>query len=389
MLKILYITTGLNTGGAEMMLYKLLSRLDREQFNPVVLSLIDQGTLGERILSLGVPIYTLDMKQGSIPNLTHVWKLIRIVHQCKPDLIQGWMNQGNLAALVAKYFSFQSSSVIWGIRGTVYSLDLENRLTAWIIQLCAALSVLVDNIIYVSHVARKQHEVLGFSLEKGCVIPNGFEIELFNSSLEARHDIRCGLGLRENTFLIGLICRYHPMKDHSNFFHAAALLLKSHPDVHFILVGTDVDTKNKALNNLIQDLGIYNRVHLLGERRDVNRITASLDIASSASAYGEGFPNVIGEAMSCCVPCVATDIGDSAWIIGDTGITVPPRNSQALANAWKEIINLDPEQRGKLGKAARLRIVEHFSLDFVVNQYEALYRRVLKRKNLQVEKTYE
>ena len=163
------------------------------------------------------------------------------------------------------------------------------------------------------------------------------------------------------------------MKDHANFLRAAALLLKEFPDVHFILIGSGVDRENQVLHQLIQDLGLFNRIHLLGERSDMPCLTTALDIATSASAYGEAFPLVVGEAMSCEVPCAVTDVGDSAWIIGNTGRVVPPRDSEALANAWKDLIELGAKGREALGKAARARIIEHFSLDAVVAQYERLY----------------
>lgn len=167
------------------------------------------------------------------------------------------------------------------------------------------------------------------------------------------------------------------MKDHANFIQAAALLLKDRSDVHFILAGTEVNSENHSLQQLIQNLEISNHIHLLGERKDISRLTAALDIASSASAYGEAFPMVVGESMSCAVPCVVTDVGDSAWIVGNTGKVVPPRNSEALANAWKELIEMGEEYRQALGKAARARIIECFGLETVVSQYEAVYENAL------------
>lgn len=376
-MKIVYISTGLYTGGAENMLYKLLSKMNRERFQPSVVSLMNRGTFGERIESLGVPVYTLELKPGEIPRPNVVLKLIRTIQQIKPDLIQGWMHQGNLAALLCKLFTSRKIPVLWGIRGTVYSLKQEKILTRLIIKSCAFLSNFCSNIIYVSHVAQKQHEALGYPKNsKSVVVPNGFETSLFSPSPDARLSFRAELGLPETTFLIGLICRYHPMKDHENFLNAAALVLKSYPEIHFILAGREVDKENNCLNALIKELGIQRQVHLLGERRDINRLTAALDIASSASAYGEGFPNVIGEAMSCSVPCAVTDVGDSAMIVGDTGIVVPPCNSEALANAWKKLIEMGSEQRANLGKAARQRILECFSLESIVHQYESLYEKV-------------
>jgi glycosyltransferase involved in cell wall biosynthesis len=178
------------------------------------------------------------------------------------------------------------------------------------------------------------------------------------------------------------------MKEHANFLQAAALILKDYPDVNFVLAGTDVNQQNTFISGLIAELNISSQVHLLGERHDINRILAALDIVSLSSAYGEAFPLVIGEAMSCGVPCVVTDVGDSGLIVGNTGKIVPPCDSQSLANAWQELIVLDAADRIALGTSARKRIIDDFSLESVVAQYEALYQDILvkelKVKNIAV-----
>jgi glycosyltransferase involved in cell wall biosynthesis len=372
-MKILYVITGLSTGGAEMMLYKLLSKLDRNRFAPVVVSLMDRGTFGDRIEALGIPIYTIGMKQGGIPTPAAISRLIGTVRQLKPDLIQGWMYHGNLAAQLARVFLSPKIPVLWSIHYSLDSLASDKKMTQAIIRFSSIISPYTDQIVFVSKNSKLQHEALGYCSENSCIIPNGFDTSLFKPSIEARRTIRAELGLPEESFLIGLIARYHPMKNHANFLRAAALLLKEFPNVHFILVGSEVDRENQVLHKLIQDLGLFNRIHLLEERRDMPRLAAALDIASLSSAYGEAFPMVIGEAMSCGVPCAVTDVGDSAWIVGNTGRIVPPRDSEALANAWKELIELGAEGREALGKAARARIIEHFSLDSVVAKYETLY----------------
>ena len=187
------------------------------------------------------------------------------------------------------------------------------------------------------------------------------------------------MGVPDNTILIGLFGRYHPVKGHEVFLKAAQLLLKKHPHIHFLLGGKEVDNTNYVLNQQIAQLEIGEQIHLLGERQDVHHLTASLDIASSSS-YSEGFPNVIGEAMSCGVPCAVTDVGDSARIVGNTGRVVPANNPEALANAWQELIEMGAEGRFKLGSAARSRIIECFSLDLVVTQYETLYETIFAEK---------
>jgi len=376
---VIHIITGLSTGGAEMMLYQLLSCTNRKRFEPVVVSLIDRGTLADRIEALGIPVHTIGIKQG-IPTPAGILRLVNTVRQINPDVIQGWMYHGNLAAQLASIFFTNIKPVLWGIHHSITTLKSEKKMTQVIIKLGAVLSPKATKIIFVSKNSKAQHEALSYQVEKNCVIPNGFDTSLFKPSKEARLDLRKELGLPERAFLIGLICRYHPMKDHNNFLQAAALLLKNYPDAYFILAGTEVDKNNKTLYQLIKDLEIVERVHLLGERSDMYRLTAALDIATSASAYGEAFPLVVGEAMSCGVPCVVTDVGDSAWVVSDTGRVVTSRNPQALVEAWQELIVMSLHDREALGKAARTRIIENFSLQTIVTLFEDLYESVLECK---------
>lgn len=377
--KIVYIITDLSTGGAQIMLYKLLSRMSRERFAPVVVSMMDRGTMGDRIEALGVPVYAINMKPGT-PALSAMQRLIRTVRQLNPDLIQGWMYHANLAAQVASSFCDRKVPVVWCIQCSIYSLALEKKLTAAIIRLCAYLSKFAAHVVHVSNISKIQHEALGYCRENSSVIPNGVDTLLFTPSVEAKATLCSELGLPEHSFFIGLMARYHPMKDQANFLKAAALLLKEHPDVHFILAGQGVDQENQTLYELTQELGILQQTHLLGERDDMPQLTAALDIASLSSAYGEGFPLALGEAMSCALPCVVTDIGDSGWMVDTTGRVVPPRNPEALAQAWEELIDLSVEGRVALGQAARARAISHFSLDSVVDQYETLYESVLAQK---------
>jgi glycosyltransferase involved in cell wall biosynthesis len=184
-----------------------------------------------------------------------------------------------------------------------------------------------------------------------------------------------------STILIGMVARYHPMKDHANFITAAAKLHHIHPEAHFILVGPEIDNTNIALIQLINDVGLNDHFHLLGERTDIAHISAGLDIASLSSAWGDAFPNVIGEAMACEVPCVATDIGDTAKIIDDTGIVVPPEDSDALYQAWETLIDMGVDGRARLGVAARQRIINFFSISEITHQYETLYNQLVSLPN--------
>jgi glycosyltransferase involved in cell wall biosynthesis len=377
--KVLYVINDLSIGGAEMMLYKLLAETDRERFDPVIVSLMDQGTLRERIEALGVVVHTTGMKPGSL-SLKGLYRLIRLIRQLRPDMILGWMYHSCLAAQLARIISFRRTPVLWSIHTSISSLSTEKRLTAAVIKVCALLSRLPEKIIFVSRDGQAQHKLLGYRIENSCVIPNGIDVRQFVPSAEARSSVRSELGLPENALLIGLTGRYHPMKDHSNFLRAAALIAKIHPETHFLLSGRSVNSENRTLCQSIRELGLTAQTYLLGERHDMPRLTAALDIFSLSSLYGESFPNVIGEAMACGVPSVVTDVGDAVWIVGDTGRVVPPGDPAALAGAWKEIIDLGPEGRSVLGQAARSRVINRFTLASVVARYEKLYEDLLAQR---------
>ncbi|WP_269432722.1 glycosyltransferase family 4 protein [Effusibacillus lacus] len=358
-----------------MMLYKLLSGMDRRKFDQAVISLIDEGTLGERIKALGIPVHSVGMKSG-VPSLGALWKLMRTVRRLNPDLIQGWMYHGNLAAQLSALFFLKRIPVIWNIRQSLYSLKDEKPTTAAVIKLSAKMSRFPVRIVNNSSASAEHHEKIGFCRNKRVIIPNGFDVDRFFPTQEVGNKIRIELGVSDQSIMIGLIARYHPMKDHLNFLQAAKMLLQDMENVEFVLVGTNVDRKNSELMQQMDKIGKKEKFHLLGERSDIAEIIGALDIAVSSS-IAEGFPNVVGEAMSCGVPCVVTDVGDSAWIVSNTGRVVPPQNPLALAAACKELIEMGAEQRRELGRKARKRIEECFSLSSIVREYELLYEHIL------------
>ncbi|OHB73513.1 MAG: hypothetical protein A2W17_09145 [Planctomycetes bacterium RBG_16_41_13] len=377
-IKIVFIITGLNQGGAEAMLYKLLSSIDKEKFAPVVITLLDGGIYKSKIENLGVPVYSSCMKRGRF-SIIGFCLLVKLLRNLKPDLLQGWMYHGNLIAQLSSVFLKKKISVLWNIRGTHTNLSEEKFTSAVTMWLGARLSSLPVYIINNSQASALSHEQkLNYRTGKWIIIPNGFDTSLFVPSDENRLKFRSDLGLPKDAFLIGLVARYHPMKDHTNFLYAAVDILKTHPNIHFILVGTDVEPSNTELMEKINTFGLGKSFHVLGNRDDIPYLTSALDIASSSS-YGEGFPNVVGEAMSCGVSCVVTKVGDADWIVGDTGIVVPPRDPVSLANGWRKLIELGQDKRLALGMMARQRIIKKFSLDDVVKKYEMLYKEIIGR----------
>jgi glycosyltransferase involved in cell wall biosynthesis len=303
-------------------------------------------------------------------------RLARLVRRIDPDLIHGWMYHGNLAAQFAAAFTRKKPAVLWSIHQSLYDFAYEKWLTVWVIKLGALLSRAPRGIVYVSKTSACQHEARGYNRERTLVFHQGFDTEKFAPSEEIRFAVRQELGLPNDTLLIGMIGRYHPVKDHANFLQAAERVLQSRPEARFILCGKGVDEDNATLRTLIEEKHIRDRVHLMGERTDIQRIMAGLDIAVSSSC-SEGFPNVVGEAMSSAVPCVVTAVSDLPEIVGSTGFVVPPRDTSSLALAIDDMIALGSASRKVLGAAARARVIEHYSLKSSVAQYEAVYKRMI------------
>jgi glycosyltransferase involved in cell wall biosynthesis len=378
-MNITHVITGLHPGGAETMLYRLLLYGDRRAYQHRVISMTDAGPLHEKIRALGVPVRTLGMRQG-VPNPLGALRLARLLRQDKVDIVQTWMYQADLVGALAARIAGRSS-IIWGIHSTRLDPEGETRLKRWTVQACAWASWhLPARIICCSEASRKDHAELGYATKKMMVIPNGADLVTFRPDPRARRSVREELGVGERTPLVGLAARFHPVKDHRTFVRAAALLRARLPEVRFLLCGDGIDWDNRKLVGWLNEAGIRPSCHLLGLRADMPRVTAALDVASSSSFYGEAWPLVMGEAMACGVPCVATDLGDCRLILGDTGRVVPPKNAVALADAWHEVLTLGPETRARLGFAARQRVEEHFDLIDAVTKYEELYEQLAPRR---------
>ena len=373
--RVIYVVSDLSVGGAEMMLYRLLAETDRARFEPAVVTLMEGGALRARVEALGVEVHTLGVSPNW-PTPLDLSRLVRLTRRLRPDLAVGWMYHGCLAAQLTSFFLPRPTPVLWSIHYSVSSLAGEKWLTAATVRACALLSAMPARIVFVSRDGRSKHGPLGFKTANSCVVPNGIDTNTFAPSREARASVRAELGLPEDAFVVGTVGRYHPAKDHANFLRAAALLSAKHTETHFLLAGRGVDGDNPELRRLVEELGLARRTHMLGERHDIPRLTAALDIFSLSSDC-ESFPTVVGEAMACGVPCAVTDVGDATLIVGDTGRVVPPRDARALAGAWSALIDLGDEGRAALGRAAAARVRELFPVGSMTRSYESLYEAAL------------
>ena len=374
---VLHTITGLHTGGAETMLAKLIEA--DLYLRPVVLSLLEPGVVAGRIRAQNISVRSLGMREG-VPSLAALAQLIRESRRVQPDLVQGWMHHGNLAATFASWAAPHRPPVVWNVRHSLVALAHEKPLTRAVLRLDARLSRTTAAIIYNAKVSARQYEAFGFHPERTVVIPNGFDCEQFRPRPEARSLLRQKFGIDERVPTIGMVARYHPMKDVANLVEATRRVRARGPDAHLLVVGRGFDHPPPEIETMAREALPPERLTMAGESHDVARWLSGLDVLVLPSAWGEGFPNILGEATACGVPCVATDVGDSAWIIGPHGSVVPPRNPEALASALARMLELDPGQRRQLGQAARARTINLFSLNCVAQQYEALYERVLYRQ---------
>jgi glycosyltransferase involved in cell wall biosynthesis len=379
--KVTHVITGLDTGGAETMLYRLLLHTDRAAYESEVISMTDIGAVGEKIRALGVPIRALGMRRG-VPNPLGVLRLARWLSQYSPDVVQSWMYQADLVSGLAARLA-GGMPVAWGIHNAYLEPRSVKRIKLWTVRACIWSSGwLPSRIVCCSEASREVHARLGYPQKKMMVVPNGSDLAAFRPDPEARRSVCEELGLRVETPLIGLVARFDLPKDHRTFVQAAGLLHTRVPEAHFILCGDSITRENPQLTEWIDAARVRSRCHLLGRRLDVPRLSAALDVATSSSSFSEAWPLAVGEAMACGVPCAVTDVGDSSVIVGDTGRVVPPKNPQALADAWHGLLTLGPDERARLSQAARRRMEEHFDLLGAVAKYEKLYEELALRSDL-------
>jgi glycosyltransferase involved in cell wall biosynthesis len=361
------------------MLLKLVVCSKRDHLEHIVIGLGSDGPIGTRLRAAGIKVFVLNLRTGNRPSA--ISELLRLARMCRPDVIQGWMYHGNLAASAMRMATSGRPPVVWGIRQTLYDYRYEKPWTARVIRIGAVLSrKLPDKIVYNSRLSAAQHAALGYDASRAVVIPNGFDLERYSPSTAARVELRAELGLDESTPIVGMLARFHPMKRHDMFLESVQRIRQQIPSAHFVLAGRGVDSTNPGLAELVSKHGLGRFVSFLGERGDVARILAGIDILCLPSSWGEGFPNIVGEAMACGTACVVTDVGDSATIVGSTGEVVRRGDAKALAEATVRLLSEPASKRRDRGLAGRLRIKEHYSLASVVSDFEQLYQSVLPTK---------
>ena len=372
-MKVLHIITGLNNGGAEGVLFRLC-KFDMNHQH-IVISMMGEGKYGALLTDVGIEVHYLNMPQGSITS-SGLLQLFKLVRAHKPDVVQTWMYHADLiGGIVGKLAGVRS--IYWNVRHTTLEPGKSKSSTILVAKLCAFLSGCIPKkIVYCAHESKRVHEDKGYVIGKAELIANGYDLTHFISDSEARASFRVEMSLDRDDILVGMIGRFDAQKDHMNLINALRLLKNNGIPFKLALIGSDIDSNNHTLTDNIAENGLSDVVSLMGARGDIASVMNGFDINVLSSSFGEGFPNVLAEAMACGTPCITTDVGDAALIVGDTGWVVPPNNPEALANAILEAIEEKQNQPHAWlarKKSSRNRIVENFSLEHMLRRYTSVW----------------
>ena len=372
-MRVCFIVTGLEVGGAELALSRLIRRLNRSRLSPFVISLTGRGSLSEKLAASGITVYALDFRGGPVQKYRALSELVRCLRSNKPDIVQTWMYHADLlGGIIARVVT--NSKVIWGIRNGLIDSKETKFLTRVTVRLCAILSRFIpDLIVTCAESAKVEHVRLGYPESKFRVIPNGVDAGYFRFDGAGRERVRGSLGIGGDTWVIGCIARFDPQKDHRTFLESAALLRRKRQDVVFILCGKGCTDENVTLRDWIQEMELGDSVLMLGERDDIPAVMSALDIHVLTSSYGEAFPNAVAEAKACERLSVSTDIGDAAFIISNEVFICPVGDYNGLCEILMNLISMDRNTIREIGIASRTDIEKRFAIQESVEQYTEMY----------------
>lgn len=371
-MKVLHIITGLGNGGAEGVLYRLC--LNDKEYKHIIISLTDLGFYGQLLINKGVVVHQINLSlRNLIPKSFHLFRKLKDI---KPDVIQTWMYHADLfGGLIARLGGYKN--IFWNIRHTNLSIGESKTSTILIFKISSLLSFIIPKqIICCADESLKVHHKNGYNFSKMIVIPNGYDTSVYFPDKVLRIQTKSDLDLSEKFVVLGMIGRFHPQKNHLGLIKALSIVKNSFHEFKFILVGRDLNSSNLKLNNEIKKYNLESNILMLDQRSDIPAIMNALDINVLSSSSGEGFPNVLPEAMSCSVPCVTTDVGDAVKIVGSSGWIAPPNDSDAMAKAILGAINEfknDTESWGLRKKSCRERIIDNYSLDKMIKNYHEVW----------------
>lgn len=371
-MRIMFVINSLNVGGAERMLVKITKNDAFSGDNITVVTLIGKGSLAEELVGKNQSVISLGLSQNPLTWL-NILKLVGIIRRHQPDVVHSWLYQSDIVAgIVTRFVS--NCALIWSLRQSNLTREHNKFTTRLCMKLCALAShYLPDAIVSNAHNAMLAHVKIGYAANKIVIIPNGFDLSQSRRDTSAAAKIREELGIGHDVPMVSMIGRFDSQKNHVGFFRTMRIILNALPDTNFCFAGVGVTTDNPAINKMIRENNIdKKRLHLLGQRNDIRAVMSATDVLALPSD-GEAFPNVVGEAMACEIPCVVTDVGDCAEIVGETGRVVPVGDMLQFADEVIGMLSKSKLQRRAIGRAARLRVKTRYDIDKVTKTYRDLY----------------
>lgn len=379
-MKILHCITGLTGDGAQKMLLRLVRVMSKQGFEAQVVNLGPWGPLVEAFEQEGVPVHSLNVNASLIAAVRGVEIIRRIIQRSSPDVLQGWMYHANVLLLAAQILDNRPRPIIWNVRRGMDDYKELSRATRLFVRANALFSNCASQIIYCSSESRRQHEEYGFCKKRGVVIGNGFDVSRYQLVEDPRSEFRARIGCADSDVVIGNVGRFDIAKGHRYLIEAFKELVAECPNIRLACVGRGMDESNVEIMNMLDSDALRARIHLLGERSNLERVYPGFDIFCSSS-IGEGFPNALSEALACAVPCVATDTGASRELVDGVGIVVKPRDTAEIVAGLRSMIHKPEEERRALGAAGRERISSQFALTAVADCYAELYRECVPHYN--------
>lgn len=375
-LRICFLTRSLNYGGAERQLAALASGLKKRGHEVFVVLFYGGGALELDLRKHDVQVISLG-KGGRWDIAVFMWRLLGVLRRIRPDVCHTYLTVPNVIVSVLKPF-LHGARLVWGVRASNMELGHYDRLSRVADRLEAVFVRWADLVIVNSEAGREHAAARGFPADFLITVPNGIDLAAFRPERSRRLELRRSWGARDSDRLIGLVARLDPMKDHGTFLAAVEMFLSSGGVARFICVGDGPDDYRRVLQDEADRRGLRDYLVWVGTQSDMLAVYNALDLVTLTSAFGEGFPNVLGEAMACGIPCVATAVGDSAIIVGDAGIIIPVRDPAALAAAWRNALSRLDEEGETLCKRARAQIASRFGIQAMVTRCETLLVDLLR-----------
>lgn len=382
--KIIHIIGGLEFGGAENMLQTLA--VGPSTHTHMIFSLSSEDEHASRFRERGCQVETFGLRDqrdsGVIRNLLRILvgtiRLYVRIRREMPDVVQTWMYQSDIiGGVIARVLGLK---VCWGIFNSNLNWKNYRFRTNIIIRLCGVLSKVIPHKIWsCSRVGAEAHAGIGYPRGGLRVIPTGVNIDRFKpilkqESLERAYTWKC-----ENALVVGTVARWDPQKDYETLLRAFQRARAQIPSAELWLAGGyGINRENNALIQMIDNLKLSGSVRLFDSLSDeIVNFYQNLDLFV-LSSRGEGVPNVILEAMSMQLPCIASDVGDIRYVLREGGLIIEGQHVDKFASTMVSILSLSSAERLKIGERLRHRVQTNYSSDYMIKKLEEIYSELEK-----------